>query len=526
VPRESTLLLASLPPPIRQQRLAAAVAVALFVAFLLVLPFRDLQGPREQAFIPIVDTVLCLTDLMTAVLLYAQFSVLRSRALLALAMGYLFTALIIVPHLLTFPGVFSPTGLLGAGLQSTVWLYIFWHLALPPAVITYTLLKRPQLQVSDTRQPVSISIVSSVAAVLVLVLALTVLVTAHEGDLPRIMLNATQADSFWKYVAAPAILGLSLLSIAILWRRRSSVLDLWLLVVLWAWFIETLLLSMTESRFSVVWYAGRAFGILSSSFVLLVLLYESTRLYARLALTAAAQDREREHQRLTLEVIVGSIAHELNQPLTAIMANGEAGVSLLSQQPPNVRETSAALSDIATEVRRASDIIRSIRDTVAGAARPMALIDMGQVVRETLALVRTELQTHDIAVELEIATALPPVEGNKVQLLQVILNLVTNALESMIAVTNRPRVLRICSRVPLPSKISITVQDTGVGIEPKDAARIFDPLFTTKAHGTGLGLAICQSIVEAHGGRISAARGEGYGSIFEILLPSYTLPSG
>jgi len=105
-------------------------------------------------------------------------------------------------------------------------------------------------------------------------------------------------------------------------------------------------------------------------------------------------------------------------------------------------------------------------------------------------------------------------------LVGVVVNLVTNALESMLEVTNRPRVLRIRSYAPLPSKVSVTVQDTGVGIEPQNASRIFDPLFTTKSRGTGLGLAICQSIVEAHGGRISVALGHEHGSIFEIVLPS------
>jgi len=201
---------------------AGAVAGALLVAFLLVLPFRDLQGPREQAFIPIVDTVLCLTDLITAVLLYAQFSVLRSRALLALAMGYLFTALIIVPHLLTFPGAFSPTGLLHAGLQSTVWLYVFWHFGLPPMVIAYALLKSPRREAIDIRQSVRASIVLSVTAITALVLVLTVLAAAYERILPSIMFDSTRAGSFWGRIAAPGILAVSLTSIALLWRRRSS----------------------------------------------------------------------------------------------------------------------------------------------------------------------------------------------------------------------------------------------------------------------------------------------------------------
>jgi signal transduction histidine kinase len=302
------------------------------------------------------------------------------------------------------------------------------------------------------------------------------------------------------------------------------VLDLWLLVVLWAWFVETLLLSMTASRFSVAWYAGRIFGIFSSSLVLLVLLYESTMLYARLALAVATQDRAREHQRLTLEVIVGSIAHELHQPLTGIIANGEAGVALLALQPPDLQETNAALTDIGTQAHRASEIIESIRSTLAGTAQAVTSIDMGLVVRETLTLLRSELRTQSITVELDIAIPSLTVRGNKGQLLQVILNLITNAIESMLEVTNRPRVLRIRSQAASPERVLVAVEDTGVGIDPKVVTRIFEPLFTTKSGGTGLGLAICQSIIQAHGGHISVTRGQEHGSIFEIVLPRFAPP--
>jgi signal transduction histidine kinase len=526
VSRESSFLLAALRPPSSHKWLAGAVAASLLIAFLFVLPFKDVRGPSEQAFVPVLDTVLCLCDLTTAVLLYTQFSVVRSRALVALAAGYLFSALIIVPHMLTFPGAFSPTGLLHAGLHSAAWFYVAWRFALPLGVIAYAWLKSYGGRAVDTQQPVRGAVLSSVAAVVVLTLALTVLATVYEAILPPLMVDSLRAGTVGLHSSAAAVIAVTLIAIALLWRRRSSVLDLWLLVVLWAWLIENLLFMMTNWRYSVSWAASRAFGILGSSFVLLVLLYESTRLYARLALSVAAQDRERERQRLTLEVVVGSIAHELHQPLTSIMANGEAGVQLLAQQPPDLREASAALNDIAAEVRRASDVIKSIRDTLAGSAQPTALVDVGQVVKETLALLRTDLQAHDVTVEVEVAAQLPPVQGNKVQLLQVMLNLVTNALESMLEVTNRARVLHVSARAPIPSRVSVTVEDTGVGIAPKFASRIFDPLFTTKARGTGLGLAICRSIIEAHGGRIAVARGPTGGSIFEILLPSHPLSSG
>ena len=480
-------------------------------------PFRDRQWPHNEAFIPIVDSLLFLNDLITAVLLYSQYAVTRAREGLPLAMGYLFTALIIIPHLLTFPGAMAPTGLLGAGLQSTVWLYIFWHLGIPAAVIAYALLKgRARKQPDMLNRTIPIS----VAAVVALVSALTWLAIAYERALPAIMIDTLRAGSTWERAAAPAILLLSLTAMALLWRRRSSVLDIWLLVVLWAWFIETFLLSMTNSRFSVVWYAGRGFGLLASCFVLLALLYESTTLYARLALAAGAKERERERQRLTLQVIAGSIAHELQQPLSAIVSNSAAGVQLLKQSPPDLREASDAFEDIASEGRRSSDIIKSIRAAMTGATQTMAPVDMDQIVRETVRLLRMELQTQEVSVQVEAPSDLPLVLGNRSQLVQVLANLITNAIEAMAELADRPRTLSVRSALCAPGNVSVMVEDSGPGIDPQLAARIFDPFVTTKTRGTGLGLAICRFIIESHGGQISAYPGKEHGSIFQILLPA------
>lgn len=290
-----------------QTRLARAVAVALVIVLLAALPFRDFQGSRDVAFIAVVDTTLFLMDLAAAVLLYTQFCVLRSRGLLALAMGYLFSSFMVVPHLLTFPGLLAPTGLLGPGLQSTVWLYILWHLGLPIGVISYTLLKPVDRRVPAGSGRASVPILLSVAVVIALVFVLAWFATVDGRLLPSIMLYTMHAKAIWRLAVMPPIWALIIVSIGLLWWRRSSVLDLWLLVVLWAWLIESLLLGITLDRFSVVWYIGRILGLLAASCVLLVLLYESMTLYARLALHVAAQDqdRDRDRQRLTLDVTAG-----------------------------------------------------------------------------------------------------------------------------------------------------------------------------------------------------------------------------
>jgi signal transduction histidine kinase len=513
------LLLTAVSPPATQRWATTALATTLGIAFLLVLPFKDRQWPPSGAFIPIIDSILFLNSLITAVLLYARFSLAHRRAVLALAVGYLFTALLVIPHLLTFPGALAPMGLLGAGVQSAVWLYIFGHLGLPTAVMAYALLKDTQATTARSREAPDMTIPVSIAAVGALVAVLTWLVTAHERSLPTMMLDWTHASYAWQHAGAPALLIVSAGAIAVLWRRRSSVLDVWLLLVLWAWFIETMLLSMTTARFSLVWYAGRVFGVLASSFVLLALLYESTMLYARIALAAATRDGERDRQRLTLQVVASSIAHELSQPLSAIVANSDAGLQLLDRSPADLVEARAALRDIASEGRRVSELIKSIRAALTGAAQPMAWVDLGLLIRETLTVLRSELQADQVTVQLEITSGVPPVRGNKGELLQVLVNLITNALDAMAEVSDRPRVLSIRFAPCAPAGVSVAVEDTGVGVDAQQAERIFDPFFTAKPHGTGLGLAICRSIIEAHGGRISVSGGRQHGSIFQIFLP-------
>jgi signal transduction histidine kinase len=515
---ERPVLLAALPPTRRQEKLAFAIAALLFAALLATLPVADRQLPRQYAFIPIADTVAFLGDLITAALLYAQFAVVRSRGLLALAMGYLFTTIVIVPHLLTFPGVFAAIGAPGAGLQSPTWLYIFWHLGLPSAAIAYALFKGGRAAAAFRGSPAA-PIIGSVLAVGAVASICTWLATAGADSLPVIMLDTTRANFVWNNRAAPVLIALSVTSIILLWRRRSSVLDLWLLLVLWAWLIETILLSTTDSRFSLAWYASRTCGLLSSAFVLLVLLSESTMLYARLALSVAAQDRERDGRKMTLELIVRSMVHELQQPLSAITLNADAAAMMLSQSAPALDELRATLHDISADGCRAGDMVASTRTMVTGVVRHKELFDFHMLVRETLELLEFELRFHAIALRLHLAPHLPQLKGNRGQLQQVLMNLIANAIDSMAAMTDRQRQLIIRTAAQPPDSISIQVEDSGIGIDPEHATRIFDAYFTTKSNGSGLGLAICRSIIDAHGGDLGVYPGNPHGCAFHMVLP-------
>lgn len=326
------------------------------------------------------------------------------------------------------------------------------------------------------------------------------------------------SNALWTYTA-PFIILLDVTAIALVWRRRGSVLDLWLLVVLWAWLIETILLSTTTYRFTLVWYAGRIYGLLAASFVLLALLAQTTTLYARLAVSVMAQRRERENRLMAMDAALALVAHEVNQPLSAIVANGSAALRQLARAGPDPEELNAILKDMISDGHRASGVIGGIRAMFKRDESEKVRLDIGDLVAEVLALIHGELQHHNVVAETDLPAKLPRVAGNRVQLQQVLLNLAMNAIEAMDAATTRARLLRICAGHD-DSDVLVKVEDSGPGLAPEASERLFDPFFTTKAKGMGLGLSICRSIIEAHGGRLWALPAAPHGTIFHFTLPA------
>jgi C4-dicarboxylate-specific signal transduction histidine kinase len=224
----------------------------------------------------------------------------------------------------------------------------------------------------------------------------------------------------------------------------------------------------------------------------------------------------------TMGRMAASIAHEINQPLAAIVAGGNASLRWLAHAPPNLDEAQAALHRIVKDGRRASDIIGSIRAIFRKGDERRVPLDVNELVREVLRLTQGELQNGRVSVQTELASELPSVLGNRVQLQLMFRNLIMNAVDAMSSVTDRGRVLHIKSEIK-PSGVRIAVADSGTGIEPESMDRIFDTFFTTKSHGMGMGLSICRSIVQAHGGQLSASPSHPHGSIFEIVLPAAKL---
>ena len=244
----------------------------------------------------------------------------------------------------------------------------------------------------------------------------------------------------------------------------------------------------------------------------------SARRAAEDALRAAQSELGRVARLTTVGAMAATIAHELNQPLAAIVSNGSAGLRWLDRPEPNLEEARSAFRRVVNEGHRAAQIITSIRTMFrkdSGARSPVAI---NELICDVVSTSLGELKNRRVSLALELLDDLSPVQADRVQLQQVLLNLLTNAVDSMASVTDRPHVLCVRSE-RLEDWVVISVQDSGTGINPEHAERVFEAFFTTKPNGIGLGLSICRSIVEAHEGRLSASAVHPYGSVFQVMLP-------
>jgi PAS domain S-box-containing protein len=221
---------------------------------------------------------------------------------------------------------------------------------------------------------------------------------------------------------------------------------------------------------------------------------------------------------ISLGELTASVAHEVNQPLAAIVTNGEACLRWLDRKVPALDEARQAVSRAINEARRASAVIQRIRTLSRKSEPRRMLLDLNDVIEDTIPLAQRELTNHRIRLRLELASDLPPVIGDRIQLQQVLINLLVNGIQSMAATTEGPRELLVETRRS-GGEVLIRVQDSGIGIPPEKMGRLFEPFFTTKKDGLGMGLSICRAIVEAHGGRVWASENAGPGATLQFALP-------
>lgn len=507
-------------PPSRQQtRFSLLVVGVLFAALLLALPFNGIRLRELGAFIPMIDAVMFLGELITATLLYAQAVVFRSRALTVLATGFLFAALLLIPHALTFPGAFSPNGLLGAGVNTVAWIFTIRRAAFPVAVILYVWLKRRSSIDRSRRDRPAEGIVSWIVAACLLAAAVTLITTLGRDLLPPFYINHSDPIFTYKVVYQSLVLALYGIAAAVLFRRRTSVLDMWLLVMLSGWLAQSILNVPIQARFTVGWYSLFILMLVSNLIVMIALIAETSWLYARLALSTSARKREREARLMSMDAVAAAISHEVGQPLSAVTTNTKAGINWLSRETPNVEEALKSLRAIGDAGQRTFDVIKSVRTMFARGAGQITQCSLNDLVRETASLLDMELASKKVLLELDLDEALPPIQVDRVQMQRVFVNLFLNAIESLGATRGRTRRIQIRSTQLDGHDVQLEVIDNGIGIPPEELEHIFETFVTSKARGTGLGLSLCRTIVEEHGGRLWASQGEKNGATIHLRLP-------
>ena len=519
-----------------ERRRALAVLVVSAILFCALAPFVRTRLAPMPAFIPLYESALLINDTITAVLLFGQYRILRSRALMMLGCAYLYTALMILAHAATFPGLFAPTGWLGAGMQTTASLYIFWHGGFPLFVLAYAWLKRREgvddgrfgaaPDVLRRRDPVALAfpvVALAVAAVLAL------WATVGQAGLPQLMIDGHFGLSLT--LCSFAIWVLSLVAVGALWRQRPhSILDLWLSVALVAWSFDVALSAvLNAARFDLGFYAGRIYGLLAGSAVLWELLLENGILYARLARVhendrrqgvalRAARDEARAAD-AAKSLFLANMSHEIRTPMNAVI--GLTHLVLETRLDETQRDY---LTKVQTSSKALLSLLNDILDySKIGAGKVTLEVEEfspEETIENVGNLFSAKVEEAGLDLLFEIDRDMPQrLVGDALRLTQVLNNLVGNAIK-FTSVGEVVIGAKMLTRTDSDVELQFSVRDTGIGVTPEQAARLFS-VFTQaerstarKYGGTGLGLAICKSLVELMGGTISVAPAEGGGSVF------------
>jgi signal transduction histidine kinase len=398
-------------------------------------------------------------------------------------------------------------------------LFFLWHIAFPLAVTVYALSDdRPRAN-DPLGRSTKATIAITIACTLVLTAGLTWAVTAGARYLPSLFVDQMRQAPITSYIAG-AIWILSASALVLLYLRKRTSLAIWLTVTLFATLPDlTLTTVLTSVRFTLGWYTARSYALIASCTVLVVLLAQTIWLYARLAQTTVLLRRERANRLMSLDAATGAIAHEIAQPLAAIATGGSAILNWLKRKPPNLDEVRTSAIGVVEASGRANEIVSSVRALFRKTDDRRNLIHLDDVAREVLGLLQHDLEASQVAVATEYVGSLPPVRADHIQLQQIVLNLVKNAIEAMSSVPSGSRRVRVVTRLNGNSTVLLSVQDGGHGITAEDQDRVFDPFFTTKPTGMGLGLAICRTVAQDHGGNLRLVETSSRGSIFEIELP-------
>src|SRR5215207_10505556 len=387
----------------RDRRVAIIAVAVLFAGTMLWAPFASIQLSPIGAFIPVIQSLMCVADLITATLLFSQYAVQAQPAILMLASGYIAAGLFAFLQTLAFPGSYAPDGLFGDGIDTPAWVFVLWHTSFPLGVLLYAVTKNPGVATGEPlRRSAASEIAITVIGVGAAVATLTWSVTAGSGVLPPLYSGSVTRQTLAANYTN-AILGLwYATALVVLLVRGRTLLDLWLVVTLCAWVPNFLVATfVTSVRFSVGWYSARAYALVASWTLLVVLLSETTRLYARLANALTLRERERDNRLMSVSAATSALAHEVNNPLGSIVMNAETAVMQLNATPPELKDMKLMLEEIKSSAHRAASVIASVRQMFAPSTQPRTLVHLEDVGRQVLGFLRDDLRRNAITVETD-----------------------------------------------------------------------------------------------------------------------------
>ncbi len=509
IPPENLVFISTRSGGRRTQRLSRVAIVSSLVIFGALAPWTKIPLLRIDAFIPIYESAIIISDAITAVMLFGVFRILRSRSLWILATAYLLTASAAFIHLLTFPGLFSAGGLLGAGPQTTASLFVLWHGIFPVAVVGFVLLKK-----NDAVQSRA-SLGWSLGAGAFIFAGILTLATAGNQWLPLLIVNNHLTPTMTVLTSSELVIGG--VGAWMLWRQKSPpVLDRWLLVAALASLIEIALSSTLDGgRFDLGFYSGRIYGLIASSLVLWVLLLEHSSLYGQLQ----SSNRELQDANRLKSQFVANMSHEIRTPLNGIIGLSELAIRNASDPKQ---------TDYVTKIRDAGTsllgIINDILDFSKIEAGKLEFERTGFSLDKVLAgisdMFHSRAEAKSLGYSQTVDDDVPRyLVGDPLRLGQVLINLVGNAIKF----TDRGSVsltVRLRASESDQATVEFSVRDTGIGLQPSDQEKLFtsfsqaDSSTTRKFGGTGLGLAISKQLVNLMGGEIEVTSELGAGSCF------------